>query len=570
MNKKMLLLVNLFVVMLLASNAMAENVVEHEVKKDETLSAIALQYENITPKQIQAVNSKLIKKDKLGYIQKGWVLKIPAKKKVVAAAEKRTDESIVETGDKKKVEAQKPVSIKPEEKKARPKKSSKVVKTLPPAKEYIPGRMGLPRKFYDTKNIGRAPTTMSDDKAFDKILLPLGVREKLRVVIAEGKGVDSFINPGDQFLMTYGKEGVGDFTLRHHSQLIAKQYLVEDGGLIYDIRLIAWCKNWTRYIEKTLPIPPPKIVEPPETKPPIAVSGPPTEEEPFEYLPPVENYWTGEHEPIVGAWAWQNDLARGWGAYGEYLFWARKGRDYIFENGWSPGIGIYGMYSEGESRTSSYEWIEKGFGPQVGIKYIAGGAEDPWQWQLKLRFVFEDMSGGNGEGYGMNQDHRKLGAYTEYVEKESEDFLWGLTAEAWFGLDGNIDSTWSGDVPSKRGMASIGAFGQWKLNDDWQFRLSSSLFYQEWDRLMGLRFQAEFRYDETIMVGPYLSVFPFGLSSVYSGISAWDLTTPGAFVRVEFGKPIRDYYANKRMEAVKAADRQWLDDLLKTKFANET
>ncbi|HCU01306.1 MAG: hypothetical protein UR66_C0019G0007 [Candidatus Moranbacteria bacterium GW2011_GWE1_35_17] len=550
-----------FAVMLLASVASAEDVVEHKVEPGETLIKISRQYDNIKPQQIKEANP-IIKS--IHRIDSGWVLKIPAKKKVVVPAQKKTDETIVETGDKK-VEAQKPVSVKTEMNKVKTKKSPRVTKALPPAKEYIPGGMGLPRKFYDTKNIGRAPTTMSNDKAFSKILLPPSVKEKLKLAVARGEGIDSFVSPGDQFLMTYGQEGVGDFTLRHHSQLFAKQYLVEDGGLIYDIRLIAWCRNWTRYREF------PPAIEPPPSKPPTAVLGPPVEEEePFEYLPAPEKHWTIEHEPIIGAWVWQNELARGWGGYAEYMAWLRKGRCYEFENGWSPGIGIYGMYSEGESRASSYNWDEDAFGGQAGIKYIAGGLEDPWQWQLKLRLVWEDMDGGNAEGYHMDQDHLKLGFYTEYVEKEDEGFLWGITGEAWFGLDGSIDSSWSGDIPSKRGMAAINLFGQWKLNEDWQLRLSGGPFYQEWDRLTGIHLQAEFRWNETIMFGPYISFFPFGLSSVYDGISAMDLTTPGAFVRVEFGKPIRDYYANKRMEAVKAADRQWLDDLLKTKFANET
>lgn len=582
MRIKLLWFVNLLVVMLLVSTAMAEETFSYKFKDKDTLWFVA-RNNSTTVEKIEELNSKLLeefKKENYRNMPIGLEIKLPVKKSVASkpdvattskVEEKKGNETIVETGDKK-VEAKKPVSVKAGEKKVKTKKSPKVARTLPPAKEYIRGRMGLPRKFYDTKNIGRAPTTMSDDKAFDKILLPLSVREKLKVAIAQGKSFDSFVNPGDQFLMTYGQEGVGDFTLRHHSQLTAKQYLVEDGGLIYDIRLIAWCKNWTRYVEKTLLKPPPiSVAPPPAVKPPTAVLGPPVEEEePFEYLPPPETYWTGEHEPIVGAWAWQNELARGWGAYGEYLFWARKGRDYIFENGWSPGIGIYGMYSEGESRINSYEWIEKAFGPQIGIKYIAGGVEDPWQWQLKLRLVWEEMSGGNEEGYEITQDNLKLGFYTEFLQRESEDFVWGVTLEAWEELSKERTSTWIGDTASHRGIIAANLLGQWKLNEDWQLRVSGGPFYQAWDRLTGIHLQAELRWNETVMFGPTLSFFPFGLTSVYDGVSASSLTTYGAFVRVEFGKPIRDYYANKRMEAVKAADRQWLDDLLKTKFANET
>ncbi|MDD3497951.1 MAG: LysM peptidoglycan-binding domain-containing protein [Candidatus Moranbacteria bacterium] len=282
------------------------------------------------------------------------------------------------------------------------------------------------------------------------------------------------------------------------------------------------------------------------------------EGEGFVYIPPREEEYVIEHEPIVGAWMWQNDLARGWGAYGEYLAWLRKGYDYEFQDGWSPGIGIYGIYSEGESRTNTYEWIEKGIGPQVGLKYMS----PTFQWQGKIRLIWEEMSGSNSEGYSMEQDNLKIGGYTEAIWRESKEFYWGLIGEAWYALDKDRTSTWSGDSPSRRGSLAVNAFGQWKLTDDWQFRASGGIFHQAWDHLTGVRLQPELRWKETVMLGPWVSFYPFGISDVYEGIaSAGDLTTYGLFVRIEFGNLIRDYYKEKRMERIKAEDQAWFEGL---------
>jgi len=280
--------------------------------------------------------------------------------------------------------------------------------------------------------------------------------------------------------------------------------------------------------------------------------------EEFEYIPPKKDEYIIEHEPIIGAFIWRNEMADGWGGYGEYLAWLRKGRDYNFRHGWSPGIGLYGMYSEGESSTSSYEWDEYKYGPQVGTKYISRD----WQWQGKIRFAWERMSGGNDEGFSMSQDNEMLGLYTESIWRESEEFYWGLVGEAWFALDRERTSTWSGDSPSRRNTVSAAIFGQWKLDEDWQSRLTLEGFHQTWDHLTGIRIAPELRWQETVMLSPWISFFPFGISDVYEGVaSAGDLMTVGFSPRLELGKPIRDYHAKKNRDRVRAENKAWFDSL---------
>lgn len=280
--------------------------------------------------------------------------------------------------------------------------------------------------------------------------------------------------------------------------------------------------------------------------------------EEFEYIPPKNDEYVIEHEPIVGAFIMRNELAKGWGGYGEYLAWLRKGHDYNFIHGWSPGVGPYGMYSEGESSTSSYGWDEYKYGPQVGLKYIAG----EWQWQVKIRFAWEYMSGHNDEGYSMSQDNEMLGLYTESIWRESEEFYWGLVGEAWFALDRDRTSTWSGDSPSRRNTVSAAIFGQWKLDEDWQSRLTLEGFHQTWDHLTGIRIAPELRWRETVMLSPWVSFFPFGISDVYEGVaSVGDLTTIGFSPRIEFGKPIRDYHAKNNRDRVRSETKVWFDSL---------
>jgi hypothetical protein len=161
----------------------------------------------------------------------------------------------------------------------------------------------------------------------------------------------------------------------------------------------------------------------------------------------------------------------------------------------------------------------------------------------------------------MEQDNLKLGFYTEYARRENNKWIWGATGEAWFALDHDIDSTWSGDRPSSRTTLGANLFAQRKLSEDWQLRASGGIFYQGWDRLTGLRAQLEARYKETLMFGPWISFFPFGLTSVYDGFSAGDLTTVGGFVRLELGGIFREWDQNARMSRVKEIDEAWLESL---------
>lgn len=535
-----------FMVMLFLSGTIAEAAESYTVKKGDSLWKIAIK-KDLTVKDLRLANPKVNRK---GDIRVGEKLNIPAR----SVTGKTQAKSIIRATEVKKFD------------RIKVRKSSIASVNFPSMDIYVPGESGIKQGNYSKP--GGDPTKMVNAKAFGKLRLSDDVKIKLSAAVAAKSGTESFIKKGDRFLMTYGYNGVMDATMTYDGDLSAVQYLIEDDkGIVHDVRYILWCHNWVRYPE----LPPAEKIAPPTVAMPPEVEMPPPVEKrlevtPFEYIPAPKKHWTIEHEPILGAFFMENDLGKNKGGYGEYMAWLRKGHCYVFENGWSPGAGIYGLYSEFDSKIGSYEGHEGSFGPQVGIKYIGYGA-NPWNFQLKGRLVWEDMSGSTDEGYAFDQEGVKAGVYSELTKKIDEKWLVGVIGEYWWDVSSSRTSTWSGDTPSERGMASLDVFGQYQFNKDWGARASVGVFTQEWDDLTGIHARLEARWRNTIMFGPYAAWYPFGLSDAYKGFSASDLTSYGAFVRVEFGEPIRKYYAKKRMEKVKAADREWLDDLLETKFA---
>jgi hypothetical protein len=441
---------------------------------------------------------------------------------------------------------------------------------------------------YDEKHIGRDPYLGNLPDA----LKLMGYSSKdinwLNVSVMAGEYAPDVILDGEKFLMTSGRNKVGKFIAKLKKPLDVKKYISEEGMPVY---YIPKCGNWVRKEEIPQPVTKPPViaiappsmipVEQPVTVPepekipePKVIPAPRPEPVPIVKVPPTkkeeECETCVEHEPIIGAYGWQNELARGYGFFGEYMLWIRKclvkGG---YAPGWSPGLGVYGFFAGGESRLSSYNWTEKGIGPETGLKYIGETKEGlPYQWQGKLRLVWENQSGGNKEGYGMKQDNLKLGFYSEFLQRLDYQGKWiaGVTVEGWITIGQSMTSTWSGDSPQSRATAAISFLAQYKVSDDWSIRGSFGGFYQGWDKLFGLRVTAEARYKETFMFGPSVAFFPFGLSSIYNGISPWQLTTWTGFIRAEFGLWIREWDAERRSQRVKQiknpiANREDLDKI---------
>ncbi|NTW75582.1 MAG: LysM peptidoglycan-binding domain-containing protein [Candidatus Moranbacteria bacterium] len=215
-----------------------------------------------------------------------------------------------------------------------------------------------------------------------------------------------------------------------------------------------------------------------------------------------------EYELIAGAGVWKNDAAQGHFYFGEGMLYSCD-----LGNGVSVGAGFYGYGGSGESGTG-YSWDEGGLGPQVGIKrnFLASHHDEfgqevlyPAGWQLKLRYLPNDYVEGRSDSYHVKQWGRKYGFYGEYWQRTSESALYGVSAEAWWYDATRFSSSWSGDSPQDRGSQAASVFAQYRLSDDWQFRLIGRIFHQNWDNVTFAQVIPEFRYDESLMISPWVS-----------------------------------------------------------------
>jgi hypothetical protein len=321
------------------------------------------------------------------------------------------------------------------------------------------------------------------------------------------------------------------------------------------------CENLTEVRSRTplLPaipevkeeIPPPVVAEAsPESVSPAAVTS--------EALLPISAFPTkdiAEWEAIVGAGVWDNKLAHGKWHYGEAAVTA------ILPDGYRLGGGVYGMWGSGASETSDYRWRERGYGPQLVLKrnFLKEQQDEfgqtslmPAMWGLKLRYLPNDRVSGRDpvSGYAQTQDGKKLGLYAEYIERTSPDWLLGVNGEVWHSYDRRITSTWSGDKPQDRGSMSANVFAQYRVDDEWQVRGILGVSHQNWDKLNFANAALEGRYRETLMFGPRLSV-ALNKPDAYKDVARGDLTTLGAFIRLELGDTFRVWDREAREDSVR-------------------
>jgi hypothetical protein len=339
-------------------------------------------------------------------------------------------------------------------------------------------------------------------------------------------------------------------------KLPARKYSVIFNNTEYQLIWPLICGNWARKdvkIEPT-PIPPPAEIKQEEKPVTVTETAKVVEEafEPIEVVGPKPCELCWEDEPIAGAGLWANELANGYFWYAEYVKWLKE-----CESEYAFGLGGYYSGGSGQAGISNdYHWREYRLGPQVGIKrywfYKASdGKFRPQQLQLKVRGVYEYVKGRNIEsGYSMNQNGLALGGYMEYTRQVNDDFQLVMTTEAWLSFSRSVNSTWAGDNGSNHSSIAFWAGGQYKINENWQVRAGGGPFYQEWDNLTGIHLGFEMRYKETIMFGPYLNFYPFGLSSTYKGLSDWSIFTVGGYFRIELGPWLREQDRKRRLRRI--------------------
>ncbi|MBI2439424.1 MAG: hypothetical protein HYV45_02390 [Candidatus Moranbacteria bacterium] len=314
-------------------------------------------------------------------------------------------------------------------------------------------------------------------------------------------------------------------------------------------RKIGWvphCGNWIE-LSKSVSQEAPKESEKPKDQPvPTPAQEVVSEAEPEETEVLPVHAVEGDVIPCelqAGAGVYTNRIYRGRWAYGE-------GICHVFKHGeWQHGPGFYAMGGAGESLMSSYRNKEYGIGLQYGFqRNFINERGFKSTFEVKGRWLLDRMKGHNSEGYWVNQKGQKIGLYGSYYERHGDDLL-GVVAEYWKGVNQSAKSSWSGQEIQDRG--SIGVYGVYehKLTDDdaWRLRWIAGVQHTNWDKQNWFRLIPEFRYKEWLMFGPQLAV-PIGVSRANQPLSHGDLnlTTIGAFVRVELGTEIRKQDADAR------------------------
>jgi len=412
--------------------------------------------------------------------------------------------------------------------------------------------------------------------AIDQTFYSDEVKAALKKTVSEMSPTPYILKKGEKAECVSDKTGVYcsnfgyEFAWEKIGALRADVWSTEFGNRKYEVFVIEVCGNFnSRSFEApeiTIEIPP-VMVPPvtPETLPP-AIEALPAIPKPEFRLPPVQKpviklpepkCCPPEHEPIIGAGIWGNGIAKGNWYYAEYMAWLKADCD----SEYSYGVGFYLNGEDGDSRLSNYEWWGFGAGPQLGVKRYwfytdKFGNDRPQQWTVKARLMWETLHGGNPQsGYTNRQNDLKAGVYAEYIRQMSEKWQGSLTAEGWYNFNRHLTTTWSGDKPSDRTQINLGAYAQYKMNDDWQLRFGGGPFYQGWDHLTGLHLRAEARYKETIMFGPYANLFAWK-TAAYEGVPLGDLQTIGAFVRIEFGPVIRDWDEVRRAKRIQKFQKE--------------
>lgn len=396
-----------------------------------------------------------------------------------------------------------------------------------------------PENVFQWRHVGGAPlngcgaksSVAINEEAWTKLGLSDEEKSELREKVgAKQPAFTQKMLPGKQFLsVAFCEKGKVSFRQNvtaawsPSEKVIANTYVLESGRKLLQVTK---CGNWA--VDKEFaPSAPPQVTAP----------------EP-EMIPPVHAK-EGDTIPC--------ELQAGVGVYANQIYKGRwqyaEGICYVFKDGeWQHGPGFYAMGGKGESRLSSYHGNERGAGVQYGVqRNFVTDDGDLATFELKARLLSDRSKGTNLDSdYWMKQDGLKAGLYGSYYERHGDD-LYGGILEYWKGFNQSVKSSWSGERVQDRG--SIGIYGVYEhqLSDDdaWRLRWIGGAQHTDWDSQNWLRLAAEFRYNEWLMFGPQLSL-PLGISGDNSAFSAHDLTTLGAFVRVELGKKVRNADAEGR------------------------
>ncbi|KKP67464.1 MAG: hypothetical protein UR66_C0014G0024 [Candidatus Moranbacteria bacterium GW2011_GWE1_35_17] len=330
MRKRMLWLVNLLVVMLFASNAMAEI---YAFKNGDTLWSVA-RANSTTVKKLKELNPKNLANVNVRNIQVGFEIEIPAKNGVV-----HKSVPIKAKAENKKTEFQRPLVKKADVK--------------------VSGTKDDPIPYLD-KNVNADPWTGSFASGMHFLGISTPIDAEIHFV---DEGIDN-INPGELIKMLSGKDKVKWYKsyLSKEKSRVQKLGVIVNGKKVASVWQKPECGNWlTRLI-----IPPVKI-QPPAKKliptPPVVQKVTPPFVQPPNQVKCLDNW-----DAYLGGGNYLNRVEPKYN-YG-YYFWAKyRNRPcpfwYTPEENFlgiqSVGFGFVGFLAGGKGTAAqyyNYSWLE--------------------------------------------------------------------------------------------------------------------------------------------------------------------------------------------------------------------
>lgn len=458
-------------------------------------------------------------------------------------------------------------------KKAEIKKARKAKKVVVPRISVLPVfdssnpnllRLLGQKEIMGYKNPNRDPYKGSAGRALRLLMYSEEVAKLLEEKIKEKEFEWNYIRNGDKFLMVFGKNKMrfSQAGWKNRNKLLAvKKYSVTVDGLIYDLRYVLICGNWTRYSETS--VPPKAEILPPEIKaeeiPPLASVEVPAPCETKE-LPVEGKYYEiigiecDQLEAMGGIAIWVNNpdgniKTHGKNIWAEIMYWKNLEQDCSSEYWYGFGaIASAYDYDVTHFPSEGNGWRAAG---EVGLKrfYMSGidekGLEYDRSWQVKGRLGWEESEWKNPDtNKEIDQYGPVWGLYGEYIRELIDPGKISLVvqAESWFGFNQKVSgpAEWNLE-PGSKTYASVFAGLDWKFAKDLTLRIGPGYDYQGWDRQDVFAPQAQIIWD---LPGKNNGRLAFGFyGKFYHHLSS----TFGLLGRYESGDLRRKLYSDHRV-----------------------
>lgn len=396
------------------------------------------------------------------------------------------------------------------------------------------------------RHVGADPYRGTAKWAIDKFDIPASIKEATLKNISNN--IFEWVNVESGQLLgavTFGKNKIKKSV---RTQWDGKKYSAKNFGAgDYVVAKVVWCSNWVWWKKG-------EVISPPiqEEKQSVEIQEEPMlavrELQEASVIPCKKCQDQGEFDSgaywIVHDPGGKNEN-KGWGAFGEILFWRNFAEDCSSEYSWGVGAlaSAYGYSITNKPESGDGSRLTA----QIGIKRNwTGKSGNSKQAIAKFRLGVQDDSWKNFDrDWHIDQTGPIAGIYTEYRHEVIYDQLWVYaTVESWFGIGSqNVDSSFADTKPANRTFVEAVVGVDVRITDQDIARAYAGFDYQGWDDLIPGVIGAEIRHEleddwGTISVGVqgkfYSTINPTAL--VYA---KWEITTP-----------LQRWYENSRQESV--------------------